>query len=457
MNAFPTYYRLFRFLICPSRFLLVMLSASVLTAVTIPLLLWLGAPDWIEGFYLVAAMLFGILILTLQPQMALLASRKTIALCGNTGLHISIISTVLLVLAALIMAPAAVHPFADPAAYGRAALLWFSGLTLMMALGVLAGFNLFFVAFFLLAISGFEAVFEAFAFWVHSNDPRLYLFAMAGLLAWWLMHGRLRRGRLRPSFHLWEGQMSRSDKEWIARSGIFNWLPRLRIGDNKTRNWSVLVLESGYFMRDYLALFLVSVVLPGAVFYLLRNWLGFMEEVPLFTGWAVILLFVPAVLTVAGTGNLAANLRRIWLLMPGGRQQHLRFLELQLLKMWLLVAVSGWVPAGVLLSLVGEPPLWMTGFLLFAGMQVAAIVYLYVLTVIMEGFWVLLGRLCFGFLLMGVGLICWFARDPAWPLTAAAVTLALCLLLRPLVYRSWEEVDMSRLRLLEMNPWNTFR
>ena len=454
MNLFATYYRLFRFLICPSRFLLVLMLGSLLVITLIPLLLLLGAPEWIQAFYPVAAMLIGIMILTLQPQMALLASRKTIVLCGNAGLHISVITTLMLALAALVMAPIAAHPFDDPAAFSRVALLWFSGLTLMMALGVLAGFNMFFLAFFLLAISGFETVFSSFEFWIHSNSPSLYGFALCGLLAWWLMYTRLRHGRLRKTFHLWEAQSVHSDKEWIAKSGIFNFLPRLRIGNDKVRNWSVLVLESGYFMRDYLALFLVSVLVPAGIFYLLQWWLGVFSGVSVFTAWALILLFVPTVLTVGSVGNLAANLRRLWLLMPGGRRQHMLFLERQLLKMWCLVAVTGWLPAAILLIVAGEPPLWSMAFLLFVGTQLAAMFYMYCFTVVMDSLWVLVARVCFGFMLIGVGVFCWFSRDLWWPLVAAAITCLLCWLLRPLAFGHWQQVDMSRLRLLEMNPWN---
>lgn len=452
MNPLDASYRLFRLLICPSRFLLVLFVASLATVLFTPLLLWLGAHEWVQAVYLVGAMILAILMLSLQRQMVLLASRKTIVLSGNANLYISIITTALLLLLALVMAPLGAHPFVDMAAYCRAALLWFSGLAVLLSIGVLIKINLFFAIFFLLAVSGLSGIIETFQVWVENNDPGLYGFALVGLLAWWLNHDRLCRGRLPQPSRFWEGAADRNDKEWLAKFAGLKLLPRLRLGQHKERNWAMMVLESNYYLRDYVLLFLLSAVCLGAVFSVLQWWWGLYASH--LTAWALCLLFMPAAMTLISAGNLAANLRRLWLLMPGGRQQHMQFLERQLLKMGVLVVLVGWLPAGVLLALNAESPLWIMAFLFFLGSQIVTLAYLHLLTVTVEGLWLMLGRVCFVYLQFGMIFLCWFSRDPWWSLGFAGASAALCVILRPLVYNHWRDMDMSRLRLLDTYFWS---
>lgn len=455
MNLAHTYYRLFRLMVCPTRFLLGLMIFSVTTMLLTAFTLWLGGPRWVEGFYMVTAMLFAMMFLALQPQIALLASRKTITLCGNTGLYISVLATLLLVFMALILAPPMAHPFDDPAGYWRAVLLWTGVLFLMMAISMLSRFNLFFVGFFLMAMSGFDPVFQAFSFWVQYNSLSLYLFFLAGVLAWWLLVNRLHHGRLKQPLLMGGVQSARSDKEWVAQSGLFNIIPRLRIEDNMPRNWSLLVLESGYYMRDYLLLFTAILVPLCGMFYLIKIYTGTFQHTSLLTAFSVILLFVPAVLAVGGVGNLAANMRRLWLLMPGGRRSHLAFLERQLGKLFLLVIATGWLPAAVLLIADDQPLWWVVTCLVLFVAVVLVMIYLFLLTLIMETAWVSLLRFCYGFLLIGLVILGWFWREPQMPGLVAAALLVLCAVLRPLLYRHWQELDMSRLKLLEMNPWTS--
>ncbi|HEY7885999.1 MAG TPA: hypothetical protein VIC08_13735 [Cellvibrionaceae bacterium] len=452
-NLIETYCQLLKFTICPTRFLRILLTISLSALLMTPALLLLGSPTWIVGVYIVAALIFVMPLFTLQLQMALLTSRKTLALCGNAGVHVGVMAAALLVLVAFIVAPAMVNPLEDVSGYFRAVILWSSILLLLMGVGATWGINLFYVVFFLVVFMGLDSVSETFNYWVVYNSPSLYLLLVAGALAWILFCGRARRGCVKSPVNIFDVSRFKNDKEWMAQWSLFKLMPALNIENNATQNISVLILESRNCLRDYLTMYTIVMLPLSGVLYLLIAYAGFFEDDSYGFLYAIFFMLVPFTITLGGANNYAAVLRRLWLLVPGNRSAHLAILEKQCLKLFLWWLLTGLLPAGVLLLATNQPVLWALLLCVLNATYILGFLYFSLMTMATEEQWNLWARLVFTFALLGLLIVNWTLRDSLMVSVTIILMVLIIVVARQRLFYHWQRVDMSRLKFMQMNPW----
>ncbi|MDQ2076025.1 hypothetical protein [Marinimicrobium sp. ABcell2] len=429
MSLLQTHYQLFRFLFCPSRLLGIIVCASLAVLLGASGLLWLNlAVGWM-AFGVGAALLAMVTVIILQVQLNLLISRKTLVLSGTTSIHVGVLVCLVLVMNALLIASFGQAPTQNLPEYLRWVLLWFSGLLLITTISALSRFGLFAVSGAMLILASFNSLFELLSSWPVTNHPGLYVLAILGVCGWGAFLYQLYHGRVFPVPGIRAGNFSFQQGAGRHQAGRFEF-PQFDIGQGKLAKESVLLFESSSWGQ----LFVFCCVPIGL--------LALMVGAPVSRSLALMFLLISGAMTFACLTMVPTNIRRLWLIMPGNRAQHFRFMEWNIVKVIVFFLVAGITPSAILLLYGGAGGVWTAAFLSFVLMLAVHYGYFAVLTSTLPA---TCGAIA-GLLFWIPAYIGWFMLESSTLWLLSATLLAALLIIRYMAHRHWLRVDLSRVR-----------
>lgn len=435
---------LLKFLLFPTRFLAVIATLVVLG------LLAAGLTHnhniHLAGiFYLPAAMLFTFLLIGLVGQFSLLTHRKTLTLCGSFSAYLSLISAIALSLWCLVIAAAVVVPMENFSGFWRMSIILAALLSLGIFLGALTRLNLFLIAFVVLAVSQADAVFAVLGNTYRQGSAGQYGVLLALTAALWIcLYQRIKRGQIPTSFSETFSHAPSRNKTPLGNP-LVRLLPALRLGQRVRTPGRILLLES---RRPWLLHFTFNLLLAmvgASVLALLFLWLNEpnAEFYRLLGGGMVA---VPALMHLGGVGTIGANLRRLWLLVPGSREELFRQLERALLITAIAAAIPFTLASAGLLTYFGEPLWWSLSWALYVVLLTALLSYLSLLTLAREHSWVGLIHLLISLALWSISLPFWSTRNPAF-VVGVMVPVAIAVpIFRALATARWAKMDYSQLK-----------
>ncbi|HEY7886000.1 MAG TPA: hypothetical protein VIC08_13740 [Cellvibrionaceae bacterium] len=449
---------LFRFLYCRTGMLfgIVLFTLLVLGAMAAHFLLGAseGMRAFYKGLYLVCVLLNLIMIVNLPTQLNLLASRKTFLLSGNSMLHGLLMVCALVLILSLALAALVYNPWEYGHHFLKTTMMIASVSLLGILLSAVTRINfLLFLFVFMTVVLGPDRVITALTYLVENFNLIVWAFMATVFLAWGLFCQRfkmlvLRKGE--PSSQWGSVEFRVDSKEYLAKMSILGFIPKLKPDGEGFKNYRVLLMESSYSLGSYVLLCAAFIIPLLAAQYILYFFFDAFSGIPLYQSSGLLLVLFPAVILLFSVSNIGANLRRLWLVMPGNRQDHMQYLIQQWDSLQLLTTLVFWMPGAILLAVSGLPLLWLVAFLAFLWCGNFTLSYFMLLTRLSQASWVPVFRFVTVALCVLVGMYLWANKDFVLTAIAAAFMASSSEFIKSRLLRTWQQQNYSELKIMEM-------
>lgn len=454
MNTASQYFYLLRWLVFPSIFLST-LMAVVLAGASITVWSFLKVDPLVgKVFYPLPVFFYIFLLFNFQTRFALLFARKTMTLTGVLAWRLTVIGFGLMTLLSLGLTPSVlgVENLASVINWFRATILILSFMTLLIYIGALTRLNLLFVSLVILAIplwdsAAFIAI--ATAAWREGSMALYGALLLLTLALWAALYLRIAYSRLptplSETFKEWsrEGQSPSS-----AELGLTLWIARLlqglRPSGSAGKPIGSLLLESDPPMLGLFLPALGNTILMSLIFAPVWYVTGG-EDFQFLTLWAALMVVISTFHQAENVGWVASNIRRLWLMIPGGRREMTRHLERTFFK----TSVLGLLPflalsAGIMV-ITQQPLWWITCWTLLAPLTLLLLSYMHLSILAWDHFLLPIVRALFWVAILALGSVFWIAQHAIYSGSLIIGMLAVTLLLRHFAWRRWLGMDYSLL------------
>jgi len=407
-------------------------------------------------FYSLAAIIYALMMMNFHTRFGMLVARKTLALTGLLAWRLTVISLLLIAVLSLAVAPGI--SWTDGPGHWldliRGAILVFAVLTLLIYLGAITRLDLLLIAFALmtLGLSGTLETVVATAKLASRQGSIMHctILLLLALALWAALYVRINNARLsRP---LTEGleNPKPNDLQYAPMEQLLTarLMSRFISVDRIKSPASFLLMEDS---RPVLGLFLISLatalptgLIMGGIYYFFI--VKESQRLDLMPALAALLVMLP-MLQLANANSVAGNLRRLWLLVPGGRRELLGQLERSYIGTACLCLMPFVALSVTLLWIDNQPLWWLICWVALAPMILLLACYLLLWTLGRNDFLEPLAHfiLTFG----GIALIVLLSFPAPPPLLGAglcALLLAAVLLVRHGVRQRWSRMDYSIMR-----------
>lgn len=450
MNTASQYFYLLRWLVFPNVLctILILLPSGGVS-------LWLYLTDQVQFgklFYPLAVVLYTLIMIAFFARFPLLFARKTMTLTGVLAWRLTVIGFALISLTSLVYAPAmlGINNLASWSNWLRAAILMHSFVTLLLYIGALTRLNwilLYFGMAGLMMWDGEALSAIATSAWREGSSVAYGALFLLTLALWAALYLRIARGRMpRPlSGAVDIGNRSGEQPSPLEQRLVSRLKPTLRLSDTIKNPGRILLLEAS---RPVLAFTLVKLFIgiPIGLFFGLIFYTTGSNDFAWAPTLAAFVVLVPLFLQLISVDTVAGNVRRLWLLTPGGRREILQQLERSFFTSACISMLPFLVVSVVLLLMIDRPLWWIACWAALIPLVLLLISYLQLWTVIWDNFREMLTRILLTFLIIGLGIVFWGSSQPLFGGALIALISVCVLLFRHLARQRWSRMDYALLR-----------